>query len=111
MPMRVHNSTRGNEKISGEKVKALLFSNPRWDKDHDPYCDDGFCRYSNEKLFEVELTTMNNSLCEGKMNFTLHPGQMCAGGEEGRIYCQEELTARQVVIQKLTSSEKEQREN
>ena len=52
---------------------------------------DGFCRYKYEKLYEVELTTVNNSLCEGKMNFTLHPGQMCAGGEEGRIYCQEDL--------------------
>ena len=104
--MRVHNSTRGNEKISGEKVKALLVSNFRWDNDHDPYCDDGFCRYSNEKLFEVELTTVNNSLCEGKMNFTLHPGQMCAGGEEGREYCQEKLKTNQKVLKMLISSDK-----
>ena len=63
-------------------------------------------RYYN-KISEVELVTVTNSLCGEKMNFTLHPGQMCAVGEEGRIYCQEELTARQVVIQKLTSSEKD----
>ena len=107
--MRVHNSTRGNEKISGEKVKALLFSNPRWDKDHDPYCDDGFCSLMR-KPYEVELTTVNNSLCEGKMNFTLHPGQMCAGGEEGRDYCQGELKTNKTVLQKLTSSDKERAE-
>ena len=50
---------------------------------------------------------MNNSLCEGKMNFTLHPGQMCAGGEEGRDYCKVEVKINQTVLQKLTSSDKE----
>ena len=55
---------------------------------------------------EVELATVTNSLCEEKMNFTLHPGQMCAGGEEGRDYCQGELKTSKTVLQKLTSSDK-----
>ena len=95
---------------------ALLFSH--WDKWHGDYDYDNEVEQDEEeeeedlyKKSEVELVTVTNSLCEEKMNFTLHPGQMCAVGEEGRIYCQEELTARQVVIQKLTSSEKEQRMN
>ena len=115
--IRVHNSSRNNQKISGEKVIALLFSD--WEVEEEDYYDrvevwkNGRVEeeYYYYKMSEVELATVPNSLCEEKMNFTLHPGQMCAGGEEGRIYCQEELTANQVVIQKLTSSEKEQRMN
>ena len=42
-------------------------------------------------LLEVKLPTVTNSLCEEKMNFKLHPGQMCAGGEKGKDSCQVEL--------------------
>ena len=59
------------------------------------------------KMSEVELATVTNSLCEGKMNFTLHPGQMCAGGEEGGDYCKViNIIINQTVLQKLTSSDK-----
>ena len=62
------------------------------------------------EMSEVELATVTNSLCEEKMNFTLHPGQMCAGGEEGRDYCKVEVKINQTVIQKPTSSDKERAE-
>ena len=42
-------------------------------------------------LLEVALPTITNNICEQKMGFKLHPGQMCAGGEEGRDSCQVEL--------------------
>ena len=63
--------------------------------------------YYYYKMSEVELATVPNSLCEEKMNFTLHPGQMCAGGEEGRDYCKVEVKINQTVLQKLKSSDKE----
>ena len=42
-------------------------------------------------LLEVSVPTVTNTHCERKMNFRLHPGQICAGGEEGRDSCQVEL--------------------
>ena len=111
---RVHNSSRNNQKISGEKVMALLFSDleDEQEKDEEEEYDydkmseaEEISRYYN-KMSEVELATVTNSLCEEKMNFTLHPGQMCAGGEEGRDYCKVEVKINQTVIQKPTSSDK-----
>ena len=83
-PMRAHNSTRNNQKISsGAKVMSIT------------------------EYYEVELATVTNSLCEEKMKITLLPNQMCAGGEKGRDYCQGEHKTNQTVLQKLTSSDKE----
>ena len=91
---------------------ALLFSH--WDKWHGDYDYDNEVEQDEEeeeedfyKKSEVELVTVTNSLCEEKMNFTLHPGQMCAGGEEGRDYCKVEVKINQTVLQKLKSSDKE----
>ena len=112
---RVHNSSRNNQKISGEKVMALLFSDleDEQEKDEEEEYDydkmseaEEISRYYN-KMSEVELATVTNSLCEEKMNFTLHPGQMCAGGEEGGDYCKViNIIINQTVLQKLTSSDK-----
>jgi len=40
-------------------------------------------------FLKEELAIVTPSLCERKMNLTLHPGQMCAGMEEDRDHCQE----------------------
>ena len=103
----MHNSSRINQKISGEKVMALLFSD--WEEFHDDDAPDEVehdWEHDYNEVSEVELETVTNSLCEGKMNFTLHSGQMCAGGEEGREYCQEKLKTNQKVLKMLRSSDK-----
>ena len=114
---RVHNSSRNNQKISGEKVMALLFSDLEDEQEKDEEEEDYYDNFNKMseveeedyyiKMSEVELATVTNSLCEGKMNFTLHPGQMCAGGEEGGDYCKViNIIINQTVLQKLTSSDK-----
>ena len=87
---------------------ALLFSD--WEEFHDDDAPDEVEHdwgHDYNEVSEVELETVTNSLCEGKMNFTLHSGQMCAGGEEGRDYCKVEVKINQTVLQKLKSSDKE----
>ena len=96
---------------------ALLFSDLEDEQEKDEEEEDYYDNFNKMseveeedyyiKMSEVELATVTNSLCEGKMNFTLHPGQMCAGGEEGRDYCKVEVKINQTVLQKLKSSDKE----
>ena len=99
-------SARNNQQVSGEKGMALLSSELDGEYDEEEDYDDGevkeeeLATVTNDdddedaefdddiynKVEEMELTTVTNSLCERKMNLTLHPGQMCAG-EEGRDHC------------------------
>ena len=54
----------------------------------------------SDVLLEVGLPIVSNRFCAKKMNFEIHPGQICAGGEKGRDSCQVELenSSRQSLI-------------
>ena len=84
----MHHSARNKQQFIGEKATALFFS-----VDESDYWDDYVT------LLKEDLPIVTASLCERKMNLTLHPGQMCAGGEEDREHCQVELETSQMVLQ------------
>jgi len=69
---------RNKQQFIGEKATAHFFSVV----DYESYGDYG-------DLLKEDLPIVTPGLCERKMNLTLHPGQMCAGGEEDRDHCQE----------------------
>ena len=86
----MHHSARKKQQFISEKATAFFFNFV----DGDEYDDDEY-----DDHLEEELTIVKPSLCERKMNLTLHPGQMCAGGEEDREHCQVELETSQMVLQ------------
>ena len=85
----MHHSARKKQQFISEKATAFFFNFVDGDDEYDEYDD----------FLEEELTIVKPSLCERKMNLTLHPGQMCAGGEEDREHCQVELETSQMVLQ------------
>ena len=89
----MHHSARNKQQFIGEKATALFFSvgdYDDWDSDY-------------ATLLKEDLPIVTASLCERKMNLTLHPGQMCARVEEKRDHCQKvELAS---YSQKLVNSD------